>query len=350
MIIVFSWKLFFSVSHLHTWTIPSGIVCSYFLMKTWGRKKCLLMANIISFFACICLLFIQQEETALVGCVLIWFSSTAYITTVRVYASEITSLQLRGFLGVLICLAAVFGSILNLLFRMLAKGRYGVRACFSMSVISLILTSYNKESPYWLHHQNKTDEARVAFLWIRGDDSNSEKELSTLLATEGDPKARILTKQFFSAFVIVASLMLVKTASGLHLMNQWEMEILLADYSSNGNICSIFLNSLRIFSSAILCVLILKVRRRTLFLISVAGTLISLLSWSYVMSFGQSLEMNLLPLVIFHNIFVFMGVSQIPWIIATEVSEALRCVIGWKFKALYGNTMVDYFKSKKRRM
>lgn len=289
-------------------------------MKTWGRKKCLLLANTISFFACICLLF-THHEIALIGCVLIWFSRAAYITTVRVYASEITSPHVRGFLGVLICLAVVLGSILNLILRMLSKGRFGVRAGFSMSIISLILSSYTKDSPYWLHLQTKTDEARKAFLWIRGDDSDSEKELNTLLTTESSPKSRIFTGRFFSAFIIVTTLMLVKTAGGLHLTNRLELDILQPYFSSNSNTCSIFLDSLRIFSSAILCALILKVRRRTLFLISAAGTFMSLLSWSYVKLYNPPMEISLLPLVILHNIFVFMGVKQIPWILATEVSR-----------------------------
>lgn len=92
---------------------PLGSFLSGFLQERFGRKRCMICANIPSIFGWIMLYFTNSRETLYTSSVLMGLSIGFSEAPILSYVGEITEPRLRGSMAALACTSSMFGGLLT---------------------------------------------------------------------------------------------------------------------------------------------------------------------------------------------------------------------------------------------
>ncbi|XP_046650285.1 solute carrier family 2, facilitated glucose transporter member 8-like [Daphnia pulicaria] len=260
-----------------------GALTGGFLMDTFGRKMVLIFLSLPFVLGWLLIAVAVHPSMLYIGRILGGAAGGIASVVAPSYVSEISIPSMRGLLGFSFQLMVVLGILVVSLFGLGLDWRYisAIEAVFP--VILLLSMIYIPESPYYLTKKAKSTEARNSLKWLRGPEYDMEPELSQM---ETRVRIELAQRSRFSdlwsgwawkSVLVAIGLMVFQQLSGINaaLFNA------VAIFESAGSeldtlVAAVLLNVDQVLFCFISSLLVERLGRRTLFLMSEIGMCISM--------------------------------------------------------------------------
>ncbi|XP_038208433.1 facilitated trehalose transporter Tret1-like [Zerene cesonia] len=250
-----------------------------------------------------------------------------------VYLGETVQPEVRGTLGLLptafgntgILLAFFVGTYLN----------WSHLAFFgaALPVPFFLLMIATPETPRWYLSKGRADDAKKALQWLRGKNTNIDKELRdlTLSQVESDRKGgnafgQLFTRKYMPAILISLGLMLFQQLSGINAVIFYASTIFkMAGSTVDENVCSVIIGVVNFISTFIATAIIDRLGRKMLLYISSVAmifTLVPLGAYFYIRDVGTDVSAyGWLPLacLVIYVLGFSIGFGPIPWLMLGEI-------------------------------
>ncbi|XP_050058357.1 facilitated trehalose transporter Tret1-like isoform X1 [Aphis gossypii] len=327
---------------------PFGCFLSGVLQGRFGKKYCMIFANIPSTIGWTLLYLAQSSLFLYASTLLMGFSIGVGAGAVHAYIGEITEPRLRGAMASLTNTAALFGMLVSFTLSSFFDWRTVALLSTLCPIICILLIIFIPESPIWLIAKGKHEKAEKAICWLRGwvDSETVKPELSNLLhynnvsGTIGTQDSNVVTNDsknllsklaqfkkpsvyrpmklimiyFFTSYI-------VNLTPGKPFIGKIMTEVGLRDHQS---ICLIIFSILQMIGSVILILTIRRFRKRFLTLVTISINSALLLLFSvYIVAMKNNCIKSIqwIPLTLIGGIYLSggSGVACIPWMLIGEV-------------------------------
>lgn len=329
-----------------------GCILGGLLMEKFGRRP----AQFLSTFPCLIgylIIFMSHNiPTILVGRFLTGLCGGLLGPNTGVYISETSEPRYRGFLLSGLSLAVALGLFLVHLLGTLLDWRTTALISSILPVISFTLLCFIPESPSWLAKTGSTNKAKAAFFWCRGHSEEAKAQLAIIMekaqTNETESMGRQLKSLCEPEFVKPLSIIVVFIVSnqwaGVNALTFYTIFILrsLLGEELDEYVAMLIVDIIRIVMSVIACIVIRKIGRRPLALISTIGTSTSLFALSLYTFLTQNFLDNYLhytiifPMIslIAYISFISIGFVPLPWAMMGEVFPLKSRNIGASISSL----------------
>ncbi|CAI6342765.1 unnamed protein product [Macrosiphum euphorbiae] len=327
---------------------PFGCFLSGVLQERFGKKRCMIFANVPSIVGWTLLYFAHSSPFLYASALFMGFSIGVGAGAVHAYIGEITEPRLRGSMSSISNSASLFGSLLGFILGSLFDWRTVALLSTLCPIICVSLIIFIPESPIWLIAKGKNDKAEKAICWLRGwvDPEIVKPELITLfhyievsgtIGNEGsnfranDDNSLLSKLALFKEPSVYKPLKLiliyfftsysVNLSPGKPFIGKIMTEVGLRDYQS---IYLIIFSVVQTIGSVILILTIRRFRKRflTLVTISINSALLLLFSVYIIAMKNNYIESTQwIPLIIICGIYFSggCGAACIPWMLIGEV-------------------------------
>lgn len=260
-----------------------GALSGGFLMDRFGRKLVLISLSLPFVVGWLLIIVAVDPSMLYIGRILGGAAGGIVSVVAPSYVGEISIPSVRGLLGFSFQLMVVLGILVVSLFGLGLDWRLisAIEAVFPF--IFLVSVLYIPESPYYSVKKGKSSEARDALKWLRGPEYDMEQELAEMEARvriELSQKSRfsdLWSSWAWKPVMVAIGLMVFQQLSGINaaLFNA------VAIFESAGSeldtlVAAVLLNVDQVLFCFISSLLVERLGRRTLFLISEVGMCISM--------------------------------------------------------------------------
>lgn len=340
-----------------------GNFISSMLMAKYGRQKVHLLTTLPAIFGWIVFIFADSVPMFILARVLHGLALGLRTPLAAILVAEYTDPKFRGsFLGTFaislglgIFLSHVWGSILTWQMTSLA--------CSIFPLLAMIIISFSPESPSWLVSKGRYSEATNSFIWLRGDNEKSQRELEEMVNTHKmevkmmkknnthinieEIKLTSITKTFIEKIktlikifkkksfikpaIVAITMLVIFEFGGAHVFPAYGNLILLSALGKSDpndvNMQFTAMDLLRTVSAFIALFLLKYFRRRTILFTSGIMTIASMLSISIfiylrdIYCIKESLITETVPLVLMvvYTLSFCLGLVPLTWVICGEV-------------------------------
>ncbi|KAL3270996.1 hypothetical protein HHI36_021498 [Cryptolaemus montrouzieri] len=312
----------------------------YFMDKI-GRKWSHFIAAIPAISGWIIIAISQNLVSIIIGRVLTGIYCGLLGPITSVYIGEATSPSIRPFLLGGIAMNLTLGTLLCHLMGTFFSWQTTAWFCLLFPFIGAIFTFFSTESPRWYIDKNRIEEACVVFKKIRGESEESNKELDVMMEnyknqTECTRQSslwntvhELITKpELYKPLIILVLYFMSAQFVGINVVTFYAIDIVegsLGKNFVNQYLVMLAMDSVRVVSSVLACVLLRKLRRRQLAIIGGSGCCICLITLSisnYLLSIIPDSKVLLVaPLValLAYMFFISICVVPLPWCLAGEL-------------------------------
>ncbi|XP_026823244.1 facilitated trehalose transporter Tret1-like [Rhopalosiphum maidis] len=147
---------------------PTGSFLSGFLQERFGRKRCMVLANIPSILGWIMLYYTHSVASLYASTVLMGLSIGFSEAPILSYVGEITEPRIRGMMASLASTAGMLGMFLIYLLGYFFEWRIVALLSTLCPITCICLVMLIPESPIWLIAKGKNEKAKKALCWLRG--------------------------------------------------------------------------------------------------------------------------------------------------------------------------------------
>ncbi|XP_065334091.1 facilitated trehalose transporter Tret1-like isoform X2 [Cloeon dipterum] len=317
-----------------------GCLAGGFGMERLGRKRTNLLLCIPFIAGWLLLATAQNVALLLVARFLTGLAVGILGPVGLIYIGETSAPQYRGVLLAAVSLAVSTGILLSHLLGALLHWRLAAALCTLAPLIALILVLVCPESPAWLASHGRPTEAQDSFRWLRGADPEAAAELQTLMHKQQQrpgedcgSKGRLTRASFVKPFILMNIFFVIQQFSGVNAVAFYTVDIFQQTLGSGGvdkYVAMGVLDIARLVMSLVTCVLLRRLGRRPLALVSAAGTGGCLLILASLLRFGSSADLRWTPvgLLVGYMCFVSIGLVPLPWVMTGEVFPAAVRGIG----------------------
>ncbi|KAF0763767.1 facilitated trehalose transporter Tret1-like [Aphis craccivora] len=322
---------------------PTGSFLSGFLQERFGRKRCMIVANIPSIFGWIMLYYTHDVVSLYASTVLMGLSIGFSEAPILSYVGEITEPRLRGMMASLASTAGMLGMFLIYLLGYFYEWRIVALLSTLCPITCICLVMLIPESPIWLIANGKNEKAKKALCWLRGwvnpEIINAEHHelvrynevsgtrigkvdveldsLSSKLAQLKDPSVyrplRLVMIVFFISYIIC---LLPCKPYFSQIMNQ-------VDLSNDQSLLLVFFAILQIAGCVILVLSVNYLGKRVLTVISVSiNTILLILFGLYIVALNNNYIKSTpwFPTLLLSGISLFgTSISTLPWMLISEI-------------------------------
>lgn len=327
-----------------------------------GRKNAMLLLVIPFTIGWLFIIFANSVIYFYIGRFLTGFSGGAFCVTGPMYTSEISESKIRGSLGTFYQLFLCIG-MLTLYLSSRALNIYEISIlCGVTPLLFGIVFFFMPETPtYYLMKGNET-AARESFKKLRGSQYNIEPELSLLKETIEEIKKNnvsfrtaIQTKACKKAIVISYGLMTIQQLSGVNAIAIYISSIFeKAGGLVTGNEASIMIGVIGIIMVLCSSMIVDRLGRKILLIISIAGTSFSNFLFGLHFYFIEEIDVNnvgWLPIVSVLLFIISFGVAlgPLPWMMISEffapetkgIAGSSACLLNWILAFIVTKTFVN---------
>uniref|UniRef100_A0A0P5PFR2 Putative Solute carrier family 2, facilitated glucose transporter member n=1 Tax=Daphnia magna TaxID=35525 RepID=A0A0P5PFR2_9CRUS len=315
-----------------------GALTGGILMDRFGRRSILMAMSLPYFIAWMLIAFAVNPAMLYAGRLLGGIAGGICSVVSPSYLGEISMPSLRGLLGMffssLLCAGILVTSLTGWLNWRLISGIAAVHP-----IILLVAMFFVPESPYHLIKTGRTSDAQKALKWLRGPDYNiapeimqMEVRLNAELAEKFSP-SDLFKPWALKPLLLAVSLMIFQQLSGINAAVYNAVAI----FESAGStldtlVCAILLNLDQLVVTIASSLLVERLGRKTLFVISESVMCLSLAglgAFFYLKENSQTdpaiiKSLSWLPLV---SLILFIaafgiGAGPVPWLMTGEVLPA----------------------------
>merc|ERR1719400_1465342 len=251
------------------------------------------------------------------------------------YVAETATADKRGFLGSCVQLMVTIGVLQVIVVGVCGSWRWTTISCLVMCLLWIGCLFFVPETPVYYLTQKKYREAREALEWLRGTD-NVEEEFELIVkgldesAQAGSAGPKDLFKHGnLAPFIISMWLMLGQQFSGMNAVMFYAVAIFEDTGSSmNSNVENIIIGLVQVVSTVIAALVMDKLGRRILLLLSAGLMVISISLLGLYFFINENLgdktlasKISWLPvtsLSVFVSVFS-IGFGPIPWLMMSEL-------------------------------
>eukprot|EP00457_Paulinella_chromatophora_P003184 gb/GEZN01003190.1/.p1 GENE.gb/GEZN01003190.1/~~gb/GEZN01003190.1/.p1 ORF type:complete len:591 (+),score=74.97 gb/GEZN01003190.1/:181-1773(+) len=324
-----------------------GLMGSYFagpISDSVGRKTFLTLNNGFFILAALLQGFAFDFYMLAIGRLIIGIGSGCITAVVPLYLGEIAPAALRGSLGTLNQLALVTGILVsNILGKPFGhesgffcwRGLVGAVAMLP-AILSLFLAPLLLESPRWLLLKDKGKEATQVLCKLRGLDEAADAAVyaldlealhrSKVGKGEGQMQSAcslLLGRYRFPLFIAV-SLQIAQQMSGINAVFFYSTSFLKAANVSDPWLGTVLVGGVNVLGTCAAVVMMDKLGRRTLLLVSSFGMLISCLGITVALYFiniqpSAFLGSALVGFLLIYVTAFELGLGPIPWLMVAEI-------------------------------
>ncbi|CAH1985407.1 unnamed protein product [Acanthoscelides obtectus] len=320
--------------------MPLGALCGGLfggtLIEHMGRKWTILLTNVMFLVAWLTIFMAQNYVYLYIGRIITGVSVGITSLTLPVYLAETLQPEVRGSLGLLPTALGNVGILLCYLFGAFYEWKMLALIGAILAVPFLVLIWFIPETPRFLVYRGNEEESRKALQWLRGADTDIEKEFHELKKNQQDADdsnesvMELFNRNNIKLLAIVLGLMFFQQFSGINAVIFYTTRIFKESGSSlNENICTTIVGTVNFISTFIAAVLIDRFGRKVLLYISSVSMLLSLTTlgtyfYLKIETDIDTLQFGWLPLVSF-MVYVLgfsLGFGPIPWLMMGEILPA----------------------------
>lgn len=319
-----------------------GCILGGFLMENFGRKTTQILTTIPSLIGWLLISFSNNIWTILAGRFLTGLCGGLLGPSTGVYISETSEPKYRGFLLAAISLAMAWGLFLvhflgTFLDWKITSGISCVLPIFSLVVLVLV-----PESPSWLAKKGKSEEAEKAFFWCRGKSEEAKKEITEMLQRQKnqseDTKTKLFTREFLKPLIVIVVFIVTNQWAGVNALTFYTVSIMRKTLGQGLDeyLAMLIVDLIRVIMSVVTCVIMKKIGRRPLALLSGVGTFSSLFllsGYTFTSKFFPTLVdswYSIIPMasLVAYITFITIGFVPLPWAMMGEIFPLVHRNIG----------------------
>ncbi|XP_046452128.1 facilitated trehalose transporter Tret1-2 homolog [Daphnia pulex] len=313
-----------------------GCLCGGYLMDRFGRKVILAVVFLLYIVGYLLITLAVDPSMLYVGRIVGGLAGGICCVVAPSYIGETTTISMRGALGMLFSAMMSAGILATSLLGWL-DWRWISAICTIFPVVVLVGVIFVPDSPYFLVKQGRLDEAEGSLLWLRGNNHNYVKaELSRIEALVAEDAAQdfkfsdIIRPGVYKPVLIGIGLMVIQQLSGINAALFNSVDIFrLSGSSLDGLVSAVILNFVLLIAALSSSVLVERLGRKMLFLLSESLTCLSVVAlggYFYVLENDPATAQRfgwvpLTLLITFIAVFA-AGVGPLPWLVAGEVMPA----------------------------
>lgn len=323
--------------------LPSNLIIPS-IMNKYGRK----VANIISIVPCIlgwvAIVAATSVSWILIGRFFQGFSLGMSTAIGPVLIGEYTTPKYRGSFLSTVSLAMGLGTLfVHCLGLYLSWKTTGI-VCTVLAFVDLIIVVYSPESPSWLVHQERYEESKRVFRWLRGADEDEElremieanmmlKEIEDAFPLSESVAKKmkfhwkmIRKKEFYKPILIVIHLYTLLQWCGIYCVSAYATDVVGSIVGTEADVALIVISvgSQRIFTTCLAAFISTKIKRKTLFSIAVS---LNITAFFVIAGYTYAKALDMCPghpligisLVHLHMASMCFGALPFPYIIAGEI-------------------------------
>ncbi|XP_067007205.2 facilitated trehalose transporter Tret1-2 homolog [Anabrus simplex] len=257
----------------------TAMVLMALIVDRIGRKVVMLGLAFPFILSWLILAFWAAIPALLIGRFLSGLCGGSFCVVAPIYIGEIAQKEIRGTLGVFFQLLLVIGILYSFALGLLRRLDFLSYMNIIPNVLFIILMIFMPESPMYLLGKEKKDAAKVSLQWFRGKNTNIDAELEEMEESVRASKERKGTlkdmfKQKASKKATATSLLLMfcQQLSGINIVMFYATDIFRdAKTGLNEDLSTVILGLSQVFATVVAAVLIDRVGRRILLIISHAG-------------------------------------------------------------------------------
>jgi facilitated trehalose transporter len=250
-----------------------------------------------------------------------------------VYLAETVQPEVRGTLGLLPTTIGNSGLLICFVAGMFLNWQHLAYLCAALSLPFLVLMFFIPETPRWYIAHGKEEQAEKALQWLRGSETDIRAELSAIKNTQLQSQKQAATlkdlmgKAYVKPLLTSLGLMLFQQFSGINAVIFYTVFIFdISGSSLDSNICTIIVGVVNFGSTFMANVLIDKLGRKVLLIISDVFMIISLALLGVFFYMKEhhtevTVEYGWVPLGSFMLFVVAfsLGFGPIPWLMLGEL-------------------------------
>lgn len=318
------------IASIHSAATPLGSMISGPVMEAIGRRRTLQVSTLPLVLGWILIGSAGQHALLLLGRIICGFAVGLMAAPSQVYLGEISEPRLRGLLIGTPFVAYSLGVLYVYALGGSLPWRSVAHLCTVLPALALLVLCFSPESPTWLARKGRFHEASAAFARLRGHPEIAQRELHELISAREKEKANGEEQLKFFATIarpsVLKPLLLINTfnilqiLSGSYVVIFYAVDILKAaggsmDPHAAANASAI----VRLGITVLACILLLRMTRRTLVLISGAGTAITTLAMAGILSRGMGEGLTPPILLLTYVAFNTLGFFLLPGLMIGEL-------------------------------
>lgn len=319
--------------------IGAGIMCLFIgpICDLIGRRFGNLLIAVPLIVGWIIIIMANSVTCICVGRCLTGFGIGGFCVSAPMYTSEIAEKEIRGTLGSFFQLFLSLGILFAFVTGYLCDPKQHSIACSVLPVVFVVVFVTQPESPVFLLKKDQPDKARNALLRLRGSDYNVDGELKEIkagldasAALQGSLSEAFQKRTTVYAAFLAISLLFFQQFGGINVVVFYTSDIFSsAGLTMNPKIGTIITGIFQLIASLGGSLLIDKLGRKILLLISGAGMAVSLaivgifmmgIERGY-MSSDTIKKFGIIPVIAVtaYLMFFALGYGPIPWIALAEL-------------------------------
>ncbi|XP_058797919.1 facilitated trehalose transporter Tret1-2 homolog [Phymastichus coffea] len=330
-----------------------GSLISGYLGERFGRKKALLFSAVPYLIGWILVATTKSLEQLYAARFIFGVALAIDFTIVPMYCGEIAETSIRGVLGSFLQLFVTVGLLFSYCIGPYVSYTVFWIACGSLPIIFFVCFMFMPESPYYLLAQGMKDDAAESLAKLRGKNVGAvQKELGEMqtavdqaFSTEVKMSDLFTVKSNFKALLYTCAAVSFQQLTGINVVLFYTQDIFKsAGTSLDPAICTILVGAVQLAASGVTPVIVDRLGRRTLLIISGIGTSIttgSLGVYFYLQSEKNAEGLGWLPvasLIVFVSLYC-IGWGPLPWAIMGEMfssevkakASGITVLICWAF-------------------
>ncbi|XP_043260263.1 facilitated trehalose transporter Tret1-like [Colletes gigas] len=300
------------------------------MIEKLGRKKSTMLAYPLFLVGWAMIGFAPGIACLLVGRMMCGLCCGTLGAVAPVYIGETSSPGLRGILLNMIILTLSFGILAVHALGTWLHWRTTAYVCIAFAVVSSLICIASTESPIWLINKGRTDQARAAWLYLRGWKSLDEYralENSKIQGRRLEKRSmcsklrKTLTSRYFLwPLGLLCLFFFTAQFSGYNVVIYYSVDLLMeVTAPENAHVGTLVLDVVRLVTSIVTCYLMKKRDRRTMSLVSGFGSAAAM----FLLSLSRFLRVGTpwFPVIslLLYVVFSTMGLLPLPWMLTGEL-------------------------------
>ncbi|XP_018576515.1 facilitated trehalose transporter Tret1-2 homolog isoform X2 [Anoplophora glabripennis] len=314
--------------------MATGCILGGVLIEKIGRKHTHMLTCLPTLLGWLLIAFACNTRMILGGRFITGLCVGILGAATSVYIGETSKPKYRGFLLAGISFAVSLGLFLSHLLGTFLHWKTTALVCSIVPIISLLLMIFTPESPSWLAKKGQLTKAEKAFYWCRGYSDEAKKELAVMLEGYQDKEPNLkmqirdfLVPEFLKPLGIITVYIIANQWAGVNAITFYTVSIMKKTVGEGVNeyLSMLIVDVIRVVMSILACILLRRLGRRPLAVVSGLGTFMSLFTLSvftYLVTIYPAVSsMVYIPMtaLVIYISFISIGFVPLPWAMIGEV-------------------------------